>query len=91
MKISDYTTILKTDCTFPNEYNYMEVKIIFINDSYTDKNPFEDATEFVINAWDFKELDSLYDTFCLEEHISNDTVTEIIITSAAVCFEDLCA
>lgn len=49
------------------------------------------ATEFVINAWDFKELESLYDTFCLEEHISNDTVTEIIITSAAVCFEDLCA
>lgn len=91
MKISDYPDILKTDCNFPAEYDYMEVKVIFTNDSYRLKTPIEDKTEFIIHAWDFCELENLYNTFCMEKHISNDTVTEIIITSAAKSYDELCA
>ena len=44
-----------------------------------------DETEFVINPYDADDLSELFDNFCEENSLANDTVDNIIVSC---CYEE---
>lgn len=65
----------------PNEPDgkFWNVDIGFINSE--DRR--EDETEFTINAYDLDELEELFDNFCKENKIANNTVVYVAVVETA--------
>lgn len=72
------------DCKIKACYRVMTVHINFL----TSKKE-EDQTSFDINAYDKKELCSLFKGFCRENHLPQNTVTCITIVDVASEFSGL--
>lgn len=60
----------------------MEVDIAFENEDTLDDM---DETEFIINAYDDDELSELFDEFCKENNLANNTVDNIVVSC---CYEE---
>lgn len=67
------------------EGKFWRVHIGFINSKYRE----EDDTELTIRAYDLDELEELFDDFCVENNIANDTVVYVAVMETANNGEEL--
>ena len=65
------------ECERTKPCRSMEVDIAFENEDTLDGM---DETEFIINAYDVDELSELFDNFCEENSLANDTVANIVVS-----------